>query len=58
MRASNFNFFFIEPYMMHLAQHWFNEILLIPRQASNGNLPRFLGVSAEAGDLQCADPQL
>lgn len=56
MRANNF--FSIEPYMLHLAQHWFNEILLIPRQVSNGNLPRFLGISAEAGDLRCADPWL
>jgi len=56
MRASKT--FFIEPYMLPLAQQGFNQILLIPRQASNGNLPRFLGVSAEAGDLRCAGPWL
>lgn len=42
--------------MVHLAQQAFNGILLIPWQASNGNLLRFLGVSAEAGDLRSADP--
>lgn len=56
IRASKF--FSVEPYMLHLAQQGFNEILLIPRQASNGNLPRLLGVSAVAGDLRCADPWL
>lgn len=50
--------FFIDPYMLHLAQQGLNEILLIPRQASDGNLPRFLGVSTEAGDLRYADPWL
>lgn len=49
MRASET--FFIEPYMLHLAQQGFNEILLTPRQASRGNAPRFLEVSAGAGDL-------
>lgn len=56
MRASKI--FFIEPYMLHLAQQEFNEILLIPRQTSNGILSRFLGVSVGAGDLRCADPWL